>query len=182
MTAPPAPLENRLAQLEADNRSLRRQCRWTQLLLAGAAALLVGFSCAGTGGVLNVQTLNIRDDAGRIRLAIGYQDTSEWITQRFFDDAGTERIRLAIASNGTARQRLFDQQGLLRVSSSTYRENHPKAPGVAGSVYYDKNEKKRIRLATDAKGKAVQQFKDGQGENRLETAVDTTGRIELLQK
>ena len=43
----------------------------------------------------------------------------------------------------------------MRVSSSTYPDDHPKAPGVAGSVYYDGRETKRIRLATDAEGVAV---------------------------
>ena len=65
----------------------------------------------------------------------------------------------------------------MRVSSSTYPDDHPKDPGVAGSVYYDGREPKRIRLAIDAEGVAVQQFKDAEGTDRLATRVDPAGRV-----
>ncbi|NKB70230.1 MAG: hypothetical protein GKR89_24425 [Candidatus Latescibacteria bacterium] len=167
-------LEERLARLEGENQRLRRQGRWVLVLVAVlcGAVLLV----AREGDELVAQGLSVRDEAGRLRARIGL-DAEGQLAQSFFDSAGVERIRLGIAADGTARQRLFDQEGWVRVSSSTYPEDHPKAPGVAGSVYYDKSETKRIRLATDAKGQAVQQFKDGQGENRLVTKVDTAGAI-----
>ena len=47
---------------------------------------------------------------------------------------------------------------------------------MAGSVYYDGRETKRIRLAPDAEGVAVQQFKDGEGADRLATRGDPAGR------
>lgn len=174
MHTSPTSVEDRLTRLETENRALRRQYRRAQL------ALLLGANCADPPAELTLQSLNFRDESGRLRLQIGYGDGDAWISQRFFDQAGTERIRLAVAGDGTARQRLYDQEGRLRVSSSTYAEDHPKAPGVAGSVYYDKGEKKRLRLATDTKGKAVLQFKDGQGENRLQTAIDAAGSVARL--
>ena len=174
-----ASVEDRLARLERENRALRRQYRRTQTALALCAALLLGVNCAGTPGELTLERLSLRDAGGRLLWQVGPGDGDERVSQRFFDESGTERIRLAVAGDGTARQRLYDQRGRVRVSSSTYAEDHPKAPGVAGSVYYDQRGGKRLRLATDAKGKAVLQFKDGQGENRLQTAVDAAGAVEF---
>lgn len=173
-----ASVEDRLMRLERENRALRRQYRRTQLVLGLCAALLLGINCAGTPSELILERLSLRDAGGRLFWQVGPGDDDEWVSQRFFDAAGTERIRLAVASDGTARQRLYDQRGRVRVSSSTYAEDHAKAPGVAGSVYYDPGGSKRLRLATDAKGKAVLQLKDGEGENRLQTAVDAAGTVE----
>ena len=173
-----ASVEDRLARLENENRALRRQHRRTQLALGLCATLLLGVNCAGTPSESTLEGLSLRDADGRLLWQVGPGDGDEWVSQRFFDESGTERIRLAVARDGTARQRLYDQRGRVRVSSSTYAEDHAKAPGVAGSVYYDPGGSKRLRLATDAKGKAVLQFKDGGGENRLQTAVDTAGTVE----
>ena len=174
MNSPIASLEARLARLEGENRRLRRQWRWTLVLVLGLGGAL--FLWTAGPDELTVRGLSIRDDSGRLRVRIGLDDGG-WVAQSFFDSSGVERIRLGIAADGTARQRLFDQEGRVRVSSSTYPDDHPKAPGVAGSVYYDKGEIKRIRLATDAAGLAVQQFKDGTAEDRLVTAVDAAGAV-----
>ena len=169
-------VKERLARLERENYHLRRQNRWTQLGVLVLGALV--FLAAGypeTGGEIVVERLVLRDDQGRVRARLGIDGGG--VLQRFFDATGTERIRLGITAEGLAQQRLFDQQGRVRVSSSTYPDDHPKAPGVAGSVYYDGREAKRIRLATDAEGVAVQQFKDGEGADRLATRVDPAGRV-----
>lgn len=177
------PLEARLLRLEEENRRLRRHSRCNLLGVLGLACILL-LTAAGKQPPrdLAVRSLSIRDSDGQLRARLGpsiesSRADSSWVEQILYDAAGTERIRFGIGADGTARQRLFDEEGHVRVSSSTYAEGHAKAPGVAGSVYYDKSGAKRIRLATDARGRAVQQFKDGRGEDRLVTAVDAAGEV-----
>lgn len=77
----------------------------------------------------------------------------------------------------TAQKRLLDQEGYVRVSSSTNPDDHPAAPGVGGSVYHGKSEAKRLRAAIDAKGTVVQQWRDKEGVDRVTTSVNAEGTI-----
>ena len=171
-------IEQRLNRLEEENGRLRRQCRWTQILafVVGSGLILMGATASTVFKHLKVQQITITDENGRVRGQIGV-DENGGIVQTFVDKSGTERIRIAVESDGTARRRIFDDEGHVRISSSAFPSNHPTAAGSAGQVFYDKGENKRIRIATDAEGAAVQQFRDSEGENQIVTGVDAAGTV-----
>ena len=120
-------VKERLARLERENYHLRRQNRWTQLgvLVLGALVLLAA-GYPETGGEVVVERLVLRDDQGRVRARLGIDGSG--VLQRFFDATGTERIRLGITAEGLAQQRLFDQQGRVRVFQLDLSRRPPQSP------------------------------------------------------
>ena len=171
-------IEERFYRLEQENRRLRRQCRWTQVLAIaiGSVLLFMGASHTNTFKNLTVQQISIEDDKGATRAQIGV-DKQGGIVQTFQDANGKQRIRIAVEPDGTARQRLFDDEGVVRVSSSTFPQNHKTAAGSAGQAIYDKDGLKRIRVGTDLDGTASQYFVDQEKRTRIWTGIDAEGHV-----
>lgn len=111
----------RLDKLESVNSRLHTKIN--AIYFAGVAALLLAF---GTGyatstsfDTLRVKELIVEDKTGNTRVSISASVNDE-VIQRFFDSAGTERIRHGVLKDGTSRHRLFNEKGEIGISSSVF--------------------------------------------------------------
>jgi hypothetical protein len=164
MTTPATPadspsLEQRLANLEAQNRSLRFAVAAIALGMVLYAAWHMLFAGPIRATVVEAQRVVVRDPEGHIRLVLG--------TGADQPDAFN-----AIENPGLL---LFDEQGALRARLSATEE-------VAGLRLFDPDGRPRA-LVTHGKVTSGVWLKDRQGAIRAALALDASGpRLDILDE
>lgn len=188
-------LTDRLDRLEKTNQLLGRECRrWRRAgvgTLLGAIVLAVcGAKMADDDKTVEASHFILRDDAGRMRAALGMRpdgtpglglfDLNGQVRLSFdlassgtpgvnlYDRAGTLQAALAIRPDGTPGFGLFDNQGKVRLSLDLGPNS---APGVN---IFDQSTKVRGALAIRPDGLPSLGLFDEQGQVRLSLDTQST--------
>ncbi len=152
-------LDERLSRVERQNKWMRHSGALT--LAATAFVLLVAQDKEQTPADLEVRSLVLKDDAGRMRASLRMEEGAPFLV--LWDEEGKERASLGgLKSSGLS---LSDAEGRKRISIAVL---HDGSPGLA---LYDTKRLFRLALNVSDNGSPTVTLRDASGKERASLSV-----------